>query len=215
MNTHNRKKPLLFRTFTSYLDIVLGNNYRLAALHQWSFPRDAEHALNLEISENESRKDFSKSERIEYARRLERIEAAKERKIATQNNDAARADCENFRTLIQKGRACDLVAEKLSIGSGRQYEKEKYIVDNKEKLSIEDFAEWDEGKLSTNKAYQKIKQENTRLKEQLWKIFPLRFNVISKHMSRFDLADYSPFCMLQNNDAARAATKNFSGLKSR
>lgn len=130
------------------------NNYRLAALHQWSFPRDAEHALNLEISENESRKDFSKSERIEYARRLERIEAAKakERMEAGAKIDPQ----ENFPEGVQQGQVRDLVAEKLSIGSGKQYEKEKYIVDNKDLLSIEDFAEWDEGKLSTNKAYQKI-----------------------------------------------------------
>jgi len=39
--------------------------------------KDAEHQLNLEISENESRKDFSKAERIDYARRLERIESLK------------------------------------------------------------------------------------------------------------------------------------------
>lgn len=39
--------------------------------------KDAEHQLNLEISENEARKDFSKTERIDYARRLERIESLK------------------------------------------------------------------------------------------------------------------------------------------
>ena len=39
--------------------------------------KDAEHALNLEISENETRKDFSKAERIDYARRLERVESLK------------------------------------------------------------------------------------------------------------------------------------------
>lgn len=39
--------------------------------------KDAEHQLNLEISENEARKDFSKAERIDYARRLERIESLK------------------------------------------------------------------------------------------------------------------------------------------
>lgn len=132
-------------------------------------PRDAEHALNLEISENESRKDFSKSERIEYARRLERIEAAKakERQEAMLKKGTQSPDKENFPGREQQGQVRDIVAEKLSIGSGKQYEKEKYIVDNKEKLSIEDFSEWDEGKLSTNKAYQKIKQENARLKEQL------------------------------------------------
>lgn len=39
--------------------------------------KDAEHQLNLEISENEARKDFSKAERIDYARKLERIESLK------------------------------------------------------------------------------------------------------------------------------------------
>ena len=39
--------------------------------------KDAEHQLNLEISGNEARKDFSKAERIDYARRLERIESLK------------------------------------------------------------------------------------------------------------------------------------------
>lgn len=42
--------------------------------------KDAEHQLNLEISENEARKDFSKAERIDYARRLERIESLKAEK---------------------------------------------------------------------------------------------------------------------------------------
>ena len=41
----------------------------------------------------------------------------------------------------------------MGIGSSNTYRKEKFIVDNKSSLSIEDFAEWDEGKLSTNKAY--------------------------------------------------------------
>lgn len=94
------------------------------------FPRDAEHALNLEISENESRKDFSKSERIEYARRLERIEAAKakERQEATlrkgtespvTQNFAERGQQssprENFPRGEYQGRARDLVAEKLIV----------------------------------------------------------------------------------------------------
>ncbi len=43
----------------------------------------------------------------------------------------------------------DVVASKLGIGSGKQYEKEKYIVENKDSLSPEDFADWDEGKLLT------------------------------------------------------------------
>lgn len=42
--------------------------------------KDAEHQLNLEISEKEARKDFSRAERIDYARWLERIESLKAEK---------------------------------------------------------------------------------------------------------------------------------------
>jgi len=56
-----------------------------------------------------------------------------------------------------QGSTRDIVASKLGIGSGKQYEKEKYIVENKDSLSPEDFANWDEGKLSTNKVYRQLK----------------------------------------------------------
>ena len=38
--------------------------------------KDAEHQLNLEISENEARKDFSKAERIESLKAKERQETS-------------------------------------------------------------------------------------------------------------------------------------------
>ena len=123
--------------------------------------KDAEHQLNLEISENEARKDFSKAERIDYARRLERIESLKAK---GRMSDGGKGK-ENFPYL--KGQTRDTVASKLGIGSGKQYEKEKFIVDNKDSLTPEDFAEWDEGNLSTNKAFQKIKKEKELLEEQL------------------------------------------------
>lgn len=78
------------------------------------------------ISENEVRKDFSKAERIDYARRLERIESAK----AEERQKSGANLGENF----PKGRTTDIVAQKMGIGSGKQYEKEKTIVDNKELL---------------------------------------------------------------------------------
>lgn len=84
-------------------------------------------------------KGFSKEERIDYARRLERIESLKaEKRIKTGKADPM----ETF----PQGTTRDIVASKLDIGSGKQYEKEKYIVDNKNSLTPEDFAEWDEGK---------------------------------------------------------------------
>lgn len=130
---------------------VLGWNQ--IEVRTWSTLTD-EQALNLEISENEVRKDFSKSERLAYARRLERIESAKAQdrqeesrfgsNMVRQNSDAPQ-------------RTDDVVAEKLGIGSRDTYRKEKFIVDNQDQLTPEDFADWDEGRLSTNKAYQKIK----------------------------------------------------------
>ena len=118
---------------------------------------NAEHKLNLEINENENRKDFNKAERIEYARQLERIERvkAKEREKAGVAIDPR----ENF----PQGRTRDLVAEKLGIGSGKQYEKEKYIADN---ADGEILKAWNEEKISTHKAYSKVKELEKKLKEQ-------------------------------------------------
>lgn len=115
--------------------------------------RDAEHQLEMEISENEVRKDFSKAERIDYARRLERIEAAKAKERQGQRTDLT--SCTNLQNVNTR----DVVAEKLGIGSGETYRKEKYISDNRDQLTPEDFADWDEGRLSTNKAYQRIKSQ--------------------------------------------------------
>lgn len=125
--------------------------YKQVEVRTWGSLND-EQKLNIEISENEVRKDFSKAERIEYARRLEKIEAlkAKERQMSGKSNLS-----ENF----PEGRTSDIVADKVGIGSGKQYEKEKYISDNREVLTPEDFADWDEGRLSTNKAYLKIKAQ--------------------------------------------------------
>lgn len=109
--------------------------------------KDAEHQLNLEISENETRKDFSKAERINYARRLERIESLKARERQATSTGGSNPQ------LVQKfaeGATRDIVAKKMNIGSGDTYRKEKYIVDNKDSLTPEDFADWDERKLSTN-----------------------------------------------------------------
>ncbi len=59
-------------------------------------------------------------------------------------------------------RTDEIVSKKLCIGSRDTYRKEKFISDNRSTLTPEDFADWDEGKLSTNKAYQKIKAELKR-----------------------------------------------------
>lgn len=114
--------------------------------------RDAEHELNVEISENDVRKGFSKSERVDYMKRLLRIEQAK----AKERESSGGKGREIFPDL--KGRSKDKTAEQFGI-SGKTMEKEISIVDNKGLLDPADFAEWDEGRLSTNKAFQKIKRK--------------------------------------------------------
>lgn len=113
--------------------------------------QDAEHQLMLEIDENETHKSFSKAERIDYGRRLERIEAAKAKERQGQRTDLTSAK------ILAEVRTDEFVAGKLGIGSKEQYRREKFIADNRDQLAPEDFADWDEGRLSTNKAYQRIK----------------------------------------------------------
>jgi ParB family chromosome partitioning protein len=139
--------------------------YRQVEVRTWGSLTD-EQKLNIEISENEVRKDFSKAERVEYARRLEKIESVKAReRMATSTGGANPQLVETFPQA--EGKVRDVVAEKIGIGSGKQYEKEKYIVDNADTLTPEDFADWDEGKLSTNKAYLKIKEQLAEKENQI------------------------------------------------
>lgn len=120
--------------------------------------RDAEHELNIEISENDVRKGFSKSERVDYMRRLLRIEQAKaaERERAGVKDPSQNSD---------KGRADDATAEQFGI-SRDTMRRELFIAGNKDLLAPSDLADWDEGKLSTNKAYQKIKAAQKQAEQQ-------------------------------------------------
>lgn len=113
---------------------------------------DYEHMLNLEINENENRKDFTKLERLEYARRLERIERVKAKE--RMDNPS-----QNFG---QVGRTDDIVSEKIGIGSGEQYRKEKFVAENADKETLE---QWDKGDISTHKAYSKIKALEKQIEE--------------------------------------------------
>lgn len=117
--------------------------------------RDAEHELNVEISENDVRKGFTKSERVDYMKRLLRIEQAK----AKERQDLGKKSAEGQR-------AKDSTAEQFGI-SRDTLNKEISITENKDLLSPEDFADWDEGKLSTNKAFQKIKAELAKKEQRI------------------------------------------------
>jgi len=55
-----------------------------------------------------------------------------------------------------QGKTRDAVSSKFGI-SHDTMKKEMDVADNRDMLTPEDFANWDEGKLSTNKAFQKVK----------------------------------------------------------
>lgn len=137
--------------------VLLAGERRLRACKLLGWPqvevrmmdtRDAEHELNIEISENDVRKGFTKSERVDYIKRLLRIEQAK----AKENMAAGGEGREISHTL----RSDESTAQQFGISSNTM-RRELFIADNADLLDPADFAEWDEGKLSTNKAYQRIK----------------------------------------------------------
>lgn len=136
--------------------------YKQVEVRTWKSLNDEE-KLNIEISENEARKDFSKSERMEYALRLAKIEGMK----AEERMKSGKADPTQTFAEGATGEVSKIVAEKLGIGSKENFRKEKYIYENQSSLPPEDFADWDEGRLSTNKAYQQIKAKLQQQEEQL------------------------------------------------
>lgn len=112
--------------------------------------KDAEQALRIEIAENENRKEFSFSERMEWARRLEDIE-----KLKAKDRQGERSDLvENFPRSSEKTR--DIVAEQTGFGSGKQYEKAKFVADHADEETIRQL---DENKISVHAAYQKLRSD--------------------------------------------------------
>jgi hypothetical protein len=53
---------------------------------------------------------------------------AKQRKIATQNNNKAKAEVDNVPQQVEQGKTRDIVSEKVDIGSGRTYTRAKIAV---------------------------------------------------------------------------------------
>ncbi len=109
--------------------------------------QDALHQLKLEISENENRKDFTFSEKMDWAERLKE----EYRKVA-EANSLAGTTVKGFTV----GRVDEKVAEEVGIGSHVQLRKAEYIKANADEEMIRQL---DEGQLSINAAYVKLKKK--------------------------------------------------------
>lgn len=119
---------------------------------------DAEQALMMEISENECRKEFTKTERLEYARRLAQLEKAK-------SEQGKRTDLAQDVVQGERNRAANAVAQ--ALGTNREtLRQDQFIADNADLLDPADFADWDEGRLSTNKAFQKVKEAQRQAEQE-------------------------------------------------
>lgn len=105
---------------------------------------DEETLLRMEISENEIREDFTRSERASYMRKLLEVEQkkAKERQNLGKNSS-------------EGGRADEITAKQFDVSKDTMH-KELKIVEHKEEIDPEDFKNWDEGKLSTNKVFKAL-----------------------------------------------------------
>ena len=125
--------------------------------------RDYEHQLRLEISENENRKDFTLAERLDWARRLEQVERLKARERQGERTDLNIR--ENFPG-SETGRARDKVAQAVGLGSGRQYEKAKYIADH----DPEALERIDSGESSIHREYQRLRAELKQKDERILKL---------------------------------------------
>jgi len=103
--------------------------------------------LEREIAENEVRKDFTFSERMRYASRLKPVYQA----IAQQNIMRGTPD-----KCLSGGRSNEVVAEKVGLGSYETFRKAEKIIESAPEEMIRQL---DEGQLSINAAYQRLKRE--------------------------------------------------------
>lgn len=151
--------------------VLLAGERRMRAMKQLGYMqvevrmltvRDYEHRLMIEISENENRKNFSFTERMDLARRLEAVERekAKERQTANLTNSVV---SQTFGQRENSAKSEDVVAAAVGLGSGETYRKAKKVVEN---ADLELIKALNENQLSINGAYKKL-QESVKEKEEL------------------------------------------------
>ena len=155
--------------------------------------KDSEHQLQIEISENENRKDFTFSERVDWAKRLERVERIKAKDRQSELN-GKNQHMEIFPE-AEKGNTRDIVADKSGFGSGKQFEKAKYIDENASEDMIKDL---DDGKLSVNKAYITLKQEKENLSKDKQSLENQLQQALSKPPKVIDNTDYDTINSLKS-----------------
>jgi len=114
-------------------------------------PDDPAHVLRMEQAENNIRKDFTASERVEIARRIEAALAGRHGK-----NQHTKEDVQTF-AAPDSGNSRDIAAK--SVGwSGETYRKAKKVIESGDEELKESV---DSGEVSVNRAYKQSTQKTT------------------------------------------------------
>ena len=152
---------------TPDMELIAGER-RLRAMKSLGYPQvevrvmtvqDALHQLKLEISENENRKEFSFSEKMEWAERLK----TEYSKIAEANQKANLINSSSVSSETL-GRVDQKVAEEVGLGSYSKLHKAEYIKANADEEMIRQL---DDGQLSVNAAYVKLKKKAVEVEAKL------------------------------------------------
>ena len=126
-------------------------------------PMGAEEQLRLEIEENENRKDFTDSERVEYAEKLSVIEKEKARERMIEGGRAVHSHQGMDRgPYPEKGTTRDVIAKKVGYKSGRQLDRATYVAKYRPDL----MAQIDAGEKSITSAYEEAKGIERKPSEQ-------------------------------------------------
>lgn len=123
--------------------------------------KDALHQLKLEISENENRKDFSFTEKMEWAERLKE-EYSKIARENSQSNLIQNTDSQSLDTRTI-GRTNELVAQDIGIGGKETFRKAEYIYKNADEDVIQQL---NEEKISIHKAWLKTKEKLEQIEKE-------------------------------------------------
>lgn len=139
-------------------------------------------ALRMEQAENNIRRDFTPTEKVEIARRIE--EALAGRHGGDRKSDQAANIC----TLNEKGNSRDIAAQ--SVGwSGETYRQAKAVTDSDDE---EAKSQLDAGDISVNAAYKKV----TRKKEPLRIVIKMNVKSDAKEIMKLG-DDYADALMME------------------
>jgi len=112
-------------------------------------PDDPAHVLRMEQAENNIRKDFTASERVEIARRIEEALAGR--------HGGDNTKTQTFAPCSERGMSRDIAAK--SVGwSGETYRKAKKVIESGDEELKESV---DSGEVSVNRAYKQATQKTT------------------------------------------------------